>query len=144
MRENINTINYSLSLICYNNKYLEIRERDKTHQILFLPHQVPDHLEPGLNDRQLTRLLGLDLQTSPSPITPPAPVSQTQAPPPSLSTNSKPRRRGNIADLTEQESQSMLKEQMASNKYSSLVSHNLILKQGNVDKRKVRIHYFYY
>uniref|UniRef100_A0A8D8V3Y5 3-phosphoinositide-dependent protein kinase 1 n=1 Tax=Cacopsylla melanoneura TaxID=428564 RepID=A0A8D8V3Y5_9HEMI len=83
---------------------------------------VPDHLEPGLNDRQLTRLLGLDLQTSPAP----APAPPT----------TRPRRRNHIADLTEEERATMLKEQIASNKFSSLVSNNLILKQGNVDKRK--------
>lgn len=84
-------------------------------------YKVPDHLEPGLNDKQLTRLLGLDLQTA------------KQVEPQSII---KPRKRNNIADLTDEERASMLSEQKSNNKFSPLVNHNLILKQGNVDKRK--------
>ncbi|KAI5721782.1 hypothetical protein M8J77_025626 [Diaphorina citri] len=95
-------------------------------------YKVPDHLEPGLNDRQLTRLLGLDLQTGPAHRQAPPPAPTPSIAPP----NPKPRRRNNIADLTEEEKVTMLKEQMANNRFTSLVNNNLILKQGNVDKRK--------
>ena len=55
--------------------------------------QVPDHLEPGLDDRQLTRLLGLDLQDSSSS----ASSNSTPAP-----EKTKPRNAA-VTDLTPEE-----------------------------------------
>ncbi|XP_075224053.1 phosphoinositide-dependent kinase 1 isoform X2 [Lycorma delicatula] len=78
-------------------------------------NQVPDHLEPGLDDRQLSRLLGLELQV---------PVN-----------NERPRRR-NIADLTQSEISHQLEVQRANNRWHGIAEGNLILKQGLVDKRK--------
>lgn len=84
--------------------------------------QVPDHLEPGLDDKQLTRLLGLDLQGA----------EQTHDPP------ERPRKRSGITDMSREEVQRHLEKQKDSSKWHSLVEGNLIMKQGLVDKRKVR------
>lgn len=81
-------------------------------------YKVPDHLEPGLDDKQLTRLLGLDLQTPSVP---------------------KPKKKTSICDLTNEEISTKLQTQMTDNKWHSFVEGNLILKQGFVEKRKVRI-----
>lgn len=86
--------------------------------------QVPDHLEPGLDDKQLTRLLGLDLQGA----------EQTHDPP------ERPRKRSGLTDMSPEEVQQHLGKQKDSSKWHSLVEGNLILKQGLVDKRKVRPH----
>jgi 3-phosphoinositide dependent protein kinase-1 len=84
--------------------------------------QVPDHLEPGLDDKQLTRLLGLDLQGA----------EQTPDPP------ERPRKRSGLMDISREEVHQHLGKQKDSSKWHSLVEGNLILKQGLVDKRKVR------
>lgn len=84
--------------------------------------QVPDHLEPGLDDKQLTRLLGLDLQGA----------EQTPDPP------ERPRKRSGLTDFSPDEVQRRLEKQRESSKWHSLVEGNLILKQGLVDKRKVK------
>lgn len=79
-------------------------------------NQVPDHLEPGLDDRQLIRLLGFELQV---------PIN-----------NEKPRKR-NIADLTPSEiSQQLERQKKEKPQWHSITEGNLILKQGIVDKRK--------
>jgi hypothetical protein len=88
----------------------------------FLCFQVPDHLEPGLDDKQLTRLLGLDLQGA----------EQTHDPP------ERPRKRSGLTDISPEEVQQHLEKQKDSSKWHGLVEGNLILKQGLVDKRKVR------
>ena len=46
--------------------------------------------------------------------------------------------RRNIADITLEEHGLRLKEQEKSNKWHKYVEGNLILKQGLIDKRKVR------
>jgi 3-phosphoinositide dependent protein kinase-1 len=84
--------------------------------------QVPDHLEPGLDDKQLTRLLGLDLQGA----------ERTPEPP------ERPRKRAGLTDLSPGEVQLQLEKQKDNSKWHNLVEGNLILKQGLVDKRKVR------
>lgn len=84
--------------------------------------KVPDHLEPGLDDKQLTRLLGLDLQGA----------ERTPDPP------ERPRKRAGLTDLSREEVQQQLEKQKESSKWHNLVEGNLILKQGLVDKRKVR------
>ena len=88
--------------------------------------QVPDHLEPGLDDKQLTRLLGLDLQGA-----------ERMEPP------ERPRKRTGITDLSQDEIHQQLEKQKESSKWHSLVEGNLILKQGLVDKRKVYHHDLY-
>lgn len=54
---------------------------------------MPDNLEPGLDDRQLTRLLGLDLQDSSS-------SNNTHSAPPPEKTKSK---NAALTDLTTEE-----------------------------------------
>ncbi|KAF4518314.1 hypothetical protein B566_EDAN009102 [Ephemera danica] len=85
---------------------------------------VPDHLEPGLDDKQLTRLLGLELHDS-SSNTNCAPVSEKIKPKNSV-----------ITDLSEEEVKQRLENQRENSKWHSFVEGNLILKQGLVDKRK--------
>jgi 3-phosphoinositide dependent protein kinase-1 len=85
-------------------------------------YRVPDHLEPGLDDKQLTRLLGLDGQSSST--TTPAPVPR-------------PRKRSGILQMNDEEKQHQLNQQRCNSKWHTLVDGNLIVKQGLVDKRKV-------
>lgn len=86
-------------------------------------YRVPDHLEPGLDDKQLTRLLGLDGQSS-STTTTPAPMPR-------------PRKRSGILQMNDEEKQQQLNQQRSNSRWNSLVEGNLIVKQGLVDKRKV-------
>ncbi|PNF27809.1 3-phosphoinositide-dependent protein kinase 1 [Cryptotermes secundus] len=90
------------------------------HEELRSQYRVPDHLEPGLDDKQLTRLLGLDLQGA----------ERTPDPP------ERPRKRAGLTDLSREEVQQQLEKQKESSKWHNLVEGNLILKQGLVDKRK--------
>lgn len=87
-------------------------------------YRVPDHLEPGLDDKQLTRLLGLDLQDAER--TPDPPVTEPE----------RPRKRAGITDLSPEEARQQLDHQQRESKWHCLVEKNLILKQGLVDKRK--------
>ncbi|KAK7593006.1 hypothetical protein V9T40_007758 [Parthenolecanium corni] len=82
-------------------------------------YRVPDHLEPGLDDRQLTRLLGLDIKCAE----------------PTVITVVRPRKKSGVLDLNPVEIQQQLEKQK-NNKWDSMVQGNLILKQGLVDKRK--------
>lgn len=91
-------------------------------------YRVPDHLEPGLDDKQLTRLLGLDGQSS---STTPEPVPR-------------PRKRSGILQMDDEEKQHQLNQQRCNNKWHSVVEGNLIIKQGLVDKRKVSFNVFTY
>ncbi|XP_015367885.1 PREDICTED: 3-phosphoinositide-dependent protein kinase 1-like [Diuraphis noxia] len=84
-------------------------------------YRVPDHLEPGLDDKQLTRLLGLDGQSSST--TTPASVPR-------------PRKRSGILHMNDEEKQHQLNQQKCNSKWHGLVEGNLIVKQGLVDKRK--------
>nr|CAD7260263.1 unnamed protein product [Timema shepardi] len=81
------------------------------HEELRSHYRVPDHVEPGLDDKQLTRLLGLDLQEPP------------------------PRKKSSITDLSACERAQLLEKQKQT-QWHSFVEGNLILKQGLVDKRK--------
>lgn len=87
-------------------------------------YRVPDHLEPGLDDKQLTRLLGLDGQSSSTNATP------TPVPKPT-------RKRSGVLHMNDEEKQHQLNQQRCNSKWHSLVENNLIVKQGLVDKRKV-------
>ncbi|XP_067003119.1 3-phosphoinositide-dependent protein kinase 1 isoform X2 [Anabrus simplex] len=82
-------------------------------------YRVPDHLEPGLDDRQLTRLLGLDLQDA------------DRVPEPE-----RPRKKKSITDVSQEELRHRLEVQAKESKWHRFVENNLILKQGLVDKRK--------
>ncbi|XP_069701352.1 3-phosphoinositide-dependent protein kinase 1 isoform X3 [Periplaneta americana] len=90
------------------------------HEELRSHYRVPDHLEPGLDDKQLTRLLELDLQGA----------EPTPEPP------ERPRKRAGLTDLSPEEVQQQLEKQKETSKWHNLVEGNLILKQGLVDKRK--------
>ncbi|XP_035229482.1 3-phosphoinositide-dependent protein kinase 1-like [Stegodyphus dumicola] len=80
-------------------------------------YQVPDHLEPGLDDKQMTRLLGLALQEDEEVV-------------------SKPARKTSILDIQPDEMAQRLELQAKNNTWHKFVQGNLILKQGLVDKRK--------
>ncbi|XP_077290138.1 phosphoinositide-dependent kinase 1 isoform X3 [Arctopsyche grandis] len=77
-------------------------------------YRVPDHLEPGLGDVQLSRLLELDLADT-------APVSPIPA---------------GILNMSTEEFKREIEKQRENNKWHRFVEGNLILKYGLVDKRK--------
>jgi 3-phosphoinositide dependent protein kinase-1 len=128
------------------------------HEELRSQYRVPDNLEPGLDDKQLTRLLGLGIgedtdedddavSVTTNTITGTdrravsVPVSRTIS---AVSTDSKSRRRtnrpgnggSNIADVTPEQMKVRLEKQHAKNQWHAFVDGNLILKQGFVNKRK--------
>ncbi|XP_026762690.1 3-phosphoinositide-dependent protein kinase 1 isoform X1 [Galleria mellonella] len=70
-------------------------------------YNVPDHLEPGLGNDQLVRLWKFDLSTSKG-----------------------------ILDISPEEKRRRLEVQARENKWHQFVDGELILKQGQVDKRK--------
>ncbi|XP_039284158.1 3-phosphoinositide-dependent protein kinase 1 isoform X7 [Nilaparvata lugens] len=74
-------------------------------------YRVPDNLEPGLDDKQMTRLLGLELHES-------------------------PKKQSLLTGLSADEVSRRLKQQEATNQFHRFVDGNLILKQGLVDKKK--------
>ncbi|GAB1862815.1 3-phosphoinositide-dependent protein kinase 1 [Camponotus japonicus] len=122
------------------------------HEELRSQYRVPDNLEPGLDDKQLTRLLGLGIgedtddddditttnTTSVERSAVNKPVKKITA------TAVKPIRRINnnidggakIADLTPEQIRMRLEKQRATNQWDTFVEGNLILKQGFVNKRK--------
>ncbi|GIX77741.1 hypothetical protein CDAR_303431 [Caerostris darwini] len=81
-------------------------------------YQVPDHVEPGLDDKQMTRLLGLALQEDEEEVA------------------AKPAKKFSILDIQPEEMALRLSEQAKHNSWHKFVQGNLILKQGLVDKRK--------
>ncbi|KAL6972500.1 3-phosphoinositide dependent protein kinase-1 [Sarracenia purpurea var. burkii] len=101
--------------------------RSSNSQELRSHYRVPDHLEPGLNDKQLTRLLGLDIRWA-EPEQPP----QT----------ARPRKKSGVMDLNAEEIKEQLDKQKRSSKWDSMVQGNLILKQGLIDKRKPNRTYY--
>ncbi|XP_059480964.1 3-phosphoinositide-dependent protein kinase 1 [Neocloeon triangulifer] len=89
---------------------------------------IPDNIEPGLDDRQLTRLLGLNLRES----TPLSSVPESPAP-----VQEKSRSKiSSFFHLSDEELKQKLEAQKASSKWNCFVEGNLILKQGLIDKRK--------
>ncbi|XP_031369728.1 3-phosphoinositide-dependent protein kinase 1 [Apis dorsata] len=105
-------------------------------------YRVPDHLEPGLDDKQLTRLLGLGIGEDDDDDDDEDATTEREKPAQtSTVVCEKPRRTkitsdGNIADLTPEEIRNRLEKQRASNQWDGFVEGNLILKQGFVNKRK--------
>lgn len=106
-------------------------------------YRVPDNLEPGLDDKQLTRLLGLDGHGSNGNNGNSTGSSTTTTMTSVTSSNSiptpapKPRKRSGILQMNDDEKQHQLHQQRCNSKWHSLVEGNLIVKQGLVDKRKV-------
>ncbi|KAL6442211.1 hypothetical protein ACFW04_002467 [Cataglyphis niger] len=122
------------------------------HEELRSQYRVPDNLEPGLDDKQLTRLLGLgigedtddddDVTTNTTGVEQSVvskPVSKT------ITAAVKPIRRrinnnidggAKIADLTPEQIRMRLEKQRATNQWDTFVEGNLILKQGFINKRK--------
>ncbi|XP_017887909.1 3-phosphoinositide-dependent protein kinase 1 isoform X2 [Ceratina calcarata] len=110
-------------------------------------YRIPDHLEPGLDDKQLTRLLGLgigeddddddddEVNTTPEDQKKPAQTSAVVEKPRRTRTNTAPDVK-NIADLMPEEIKTRLEKQHASNQWDVFVEGNLILKQGFINKRK--------
>lgn len=104
-------------------------------------YRVPDHLEPGLDDKQLTRLLGLGIGEDDDDDDEETTAEREKPAQTSTVVCEKPRRTkitsdGNIADLTPEEMRNRLEKQRASNQWDGFVEGNLILKQGFVNKRK--------
>ncbi|XP_059620040.1 3-phosphoinositide-dependent protein kinase 1 [Phlebotomus argentipes] len=77
-------------------------------------YRVPDNLEPGLDERQLTRLLGLELGTTGAALPP---------------------EQSSIASLSEAERRQRMESQKT-DKWNQFVEGELILKKGYVHKRK--------
>ncbi|XP_003396727.2 3-phosphoinositide-dependent protein kinase 1 isoform X2 [Bombus vosnesenskii] len=105
-------------------------------------YRVPDHLEPGLDDKQLTRLLGLGIGEDDDDDDDEDTTTEREKPAQPSTVVEKPRRTrttadgSNIADLTPEEIRNRLEKQRASNQWDCFVEGNLILKQGFVNKRK--------
>ncbi|XP_076285789.1 phosphoinositide-dependent kinase 1 isoform X1 [Lasioglossum baleicum] len=112
------------------------------HEELRSQYRVPDHLEPGLDDKQLTRLLGLGIGEDDDDDDDEDVTTEREKPAPTNTVVEKqPRRRttnadGNIADLTPDEIRNRIEKQRTSNQWDVFVEGNLILKQGFVNKRK--------
>ena len=79
-----------------------------------------EFMEPGLNERQITRLLGLALHDE----TDSEKASSIQS------------NRKGLLDISSKEFEDRLKKQKETNKYHQFVENNLILKQGFIDKKK--------
>ncbi|XP_025163195.1 3-phosphoinositide-dependent protein kinase 1 isoform X2 [Harpegnathos saltator] len=113
------------------------------HEELRSQYKVPDNLEPGLDDKQLTRLLGLgigeDTDDDDDTTTETGAEQHAAKPVSKTAAVENPRRRtntdGNIADLTPEEVRKRLESQHAS-PWRKIVKDNLIVKQGFVNKRK--------
>lgn len=75
--------------------------------------EIPENLEPGLTDNQITRLLGLELHEDFNIIA-----------------------KKGILDLSQKERNDRLKIQRQQNIYHRFVEENLIIKQGLIDKKK--------
>ncbi|KAG1684821.1 3-phosphoinositide-dependent protein kinase 1 [Nymphon striatum] len=89
-------------------------------------YQIPSHLEPGLDDKQMTRLLGLDLHDDDD-----EPKAKTEEAPKPVRT-----RKTSVLEYSPSEISRKVEEQAQNNVWHRFVQGNLILKQGLVDKRK--------
>uniref|UniRef100_A0A1B6MAT0 3-phosphoinositide-dependent protein kinase 1 n=1 Tax=Graphocephala atropunctata TaxID=36148 RepID=A0A1B6MAT0_9HEMI len=85
---------------------------------------VTSDMKPGLDNSQLSRILGLDQGQS---------LPRPQAPPQQAVAR---RKKSYVQDLSEAEIQRRLALQKAENKWHDVVEGNLIIKQGFIDKRK--------
>lgn len=111
------------------------------HEEMRSHYKVPDDLEPGLDDKQLTRLLGLELTNTgkvesyikksvEKPFLDEKKENQEQ---PKFDLRNKNK---NITNLSSREFSHRLDQQKISNQWNNFVEGNLILKQGFVNKRK--------
>ena len=75
--------------------------------------------EPGLNEKQIARLLGLALHEEPE----------------SNRASGSGTKKG-LLDISQKEFEKRIEKQKATNKYHQFVENNLILKQGLIDKKK--------
>ncbi|XP_044735543.1 putative 3-phosphoinositide-dependent protein kinase 2 isoform X2 [Chrysoperla carnea] len=91
--------------------------------------------EPGLNNRQMARLVGLSMDSSESTLIYDGSVESLNLDN-NQTKNGKEDKRKNIADLTPIQIETRLSMQRRSSKYHDLVEGNLILKQGLLDKKK--------
>lgn len=120
-------------------------------------YRVPSNLEPGLDDSHMTRLLGLGLHEEATTTTPAASTSTTttttttgggdggsnsSSTTQARETNGPVRktsvRKTSVATCSPEVLQERLSIQARDNQWHRFVQNNLILKQGIVDKRKVR------
>lgn len=104
---------------------------------------VPDDLEPGLDDKQMTRLLGLAFQDDDGPAvsSPTSPSQQQPQQQQPQQQRTQPQQRISrtqlhILDFGPEEHSRRFQKQAETNPYHKFVQGNLILKQGLVDKRK--------
>lgn len=139
-------------------RWEKLPEMDPPKMLPFLPgtssneelrshYCVPDDLEPGLDDKQMTRLLGLAFDDD-APVSSPTVVpQQPQQPQPQQPQQQQQQQRTqpqqrisrtqlHILDFGPEEHSRRLQKQSESNPYHKFVQGNLILKQGLVDKRK--------
>lgn len=138
-------------------RWEKLPEMDPPKMLPFLPgtssneelrshYCVPDDLEPGLDDKQMTRLLGLAFDddapvSSPTVVTQQPQQPQPQQPQQQQQQRTQPQQRISrtqlhILDFGPEEHSRRLQKQSESNPYHKFVQGNLILKQGLVDKRK--------
>lgn len=110
------------------------------HEELRSHYRITDTVKPGLDDKQMTRLLGLELTEQ-------AECSDTELSEKPFSKERKEyqkvckldyrQKNKNIANLTSSEEfKQKLEEQKASNEWNHFVEGNLIVKQGFINKRK--------
>lgn len=89
------------------------------HEALRSNYRVPANLEPGLSDKQVTRLLGLELGASLEP------------------TERRQRSLLGLSSMTERDIERRLVEQKAADpRWHGLCEGNLILKRGHVNKKR--------
>lgn len=137
-------------------RWEKLPEMDPPKMLPFLPgtssneelrshYCVPDDLEPGLDDKQMTRLLGLafddDAPVSSPTVVPQQPQQPQPQQPQQQQQRTQPQQRISrtqlhILDFGPEEHSRRLQKQSESNPYHKFVQGNLILKQGLVDKRK--------
>ncbi|XP_018052031.1 PREDICTED: 3-phosphoinositide-dependent protein kinase 1 isoform X1 [Atta colombica] len=109
-------------------------------------YRVPDNLEPGLDHKQLTRLLWLSTEDTDDDNSTGAEQRAVNAffneiiasvdKPLRRCTNNRSDSGANIANLTPEQIRMRLEKQRTTNQWHSFVEGNLILKQGFVNKRK--------
>lgn len=116
------------------------------HEELRSHYRVPDNLEPGLDDKQLTRLLGLGIA---EPSNDDDKKQQQQKRVEKMRHNKEernklqcnlqieqPKNKYDLCKLVGEDFQYRLDVQKAENPWESFVNNNLIIKQGLVNKRK--------
>lgn len=122
------------------------------HEEMRSQYRVPNNLEPGLDDKQLTRLLGLGIGEDTdddddtttvttgaerhAAIKPVSKITTIVEKPMRRRTNNSADGGANVADLTPEQIRTRLEKQRVSNQWDTFVEGNLILKQGFVNKRK--------